>query len=163
MLMQVDNLESSLSIQADISCDKTKTKVYFIRSQGASEGKEWTTGNTILVQCGDSRKVSTGQRGVFIVIQKEGTTGPTTFELRKGIFPNSCVWCVTQNYLWLKETDQCVENDPKLLDLRTPAECIDNRELSEKTIIIMSFNDKNMFTYKKVDKSITLPYNSVES
>ena len=60
MMMQVDNLENGLSIQADISCDKARSKVYFIRSQGASVGGEWTTGNTILIQCGDSRKVVTG-------------------------------------------------------------------------------------------------------
>jgi hypothetical protein len=48
-MMQVDNLENGLAIQADVSCDKTKTKVYFIRSQGASLGDEWTTGNTIQI------------------------------------------------------------------------------------------------------------------
>ncbi len=105
MMMQVDNLENGLSIQMDVVCDKAKTKVYFIRSQGASTGSEWAKGNVALIQCGDSRKVVTGQRGVFVIIQKEGSVGPTTYELKKGIFPNSCVWCVTQNYMWLNETD----------------------------------------------------------
>lgn len=44
MLMQVDNLENGLSIQMDLLCDKAKTKIYFIRSQGASSGSEWATG-----------------------------------------------------------------------------------------------------------------------
>lgn len=60
MMFQVDNLENGLAVQADISCDKARSKVYFIRSQGASVNDEWTTGNTILIQCGDSRKVAIG-------------------------------------------------------------------------------------------------------
>ncbi len=60
MMFQVDNLENGLAIQASISCDKTRTKVYFIRSEGANVSDEWITGNTILLQCGDTRKVATG-------------------------------------------------------------------------------------------------------
>ena len=60
MMMQIDNLEGGLSIQADLVCDKSRTSIYFIRSEGATLGKEWKTGNTILIQCGDSRKVASG-------------------------------------------------------------------------------------------------------
>jgi hypothetical protein len=69
MMLQVDNLETTLALQMSIGCDKAKTTVYFLRSQNASNQSYWVKNDVVIqIQCGDSRRIAQGQRGIFIIV-----------------------------------------------------------------------------------------------